>query len=387
MAWISKKGRHVGVGWRDLAGIEHWRACPSRATARELRRQIETEAALGRDWAPRRPGDQARLGEVLSQYLTIKADELAPRTLVRYGQALDLALRFAEQRSGADVGVSVLSRAFLEDYRAWLSAPETGLNGRARSRATVVKVIEPLELAWKWADESDRWDDIPRLRRLGLKRPRPARPVAPRFAEYDAMLLRLEQSTLGSSCHQGEEPTTPWPVRLGLLQRFLGVRRTEGLLLEWPFFDLHEGVVDIPDEVTKGGVSGRCVPLHPQLQGFLESWGPGEGFVVGASDLELTGRGHVCRSFRRAWAGVGVREQAWSGQPTHAARKMIRTAMVNAKIQPDVIDAYLGHAGAGTGGRRYTDTLELMDSLRAAVATIPDFPTCSPGPRCRCRSQ
>jgi integrase len=374
MAWLSRKGQRVGVGWRDLTGIEHWRACPDRTTARELQRQVEAEAALGRDWAPRRPGDPTRLGEVLAQYLTVKAEELAPRTLVRYGQALDLALCFAEQIHGPGVSVDVLSRAFLEDYRAWLSAPENGLHGRARSRATVVKVIEPLELAWLWAEDSERWEDVPRPRRLGLKRPRPARPVAPRFAEYDAMMSRLVKVTRESQWHRHGDTTTPWPVRLGLLQRFLGVRRTEGLLLEWRFFDLEQGVIDIPDEVTKGGASGRCVPLHPQLLGFLRSWEPKIGFVAGASDLELTGRGHVCRSFRRAWAGAGVREQAWRGQPTHSARKMIRTAMVNAGVQPDVIDAYLGHAGAGTGGRRYTDTLELMASLRAAVATIPDFP-------------
>ncbi|MFH1462992.1 MAG: site-specific integrase [Pseudomonadota bacterium] len=374
MAWIATKRKHVGVGWRDQAGREHWRACPDRTTARELKRQVEAEAALGRDWTPRRPGDATGLDEVLAQYLTVKAEELAPRTLVRYGQALDLALRFAEERHGAGVGISVLSRGFLEDLRSWLAAAENGRNGRARSRATVVKVLEPLELAWVWADESDRWEDVPRPRRLGLKRPRPARPVAPRFSEYDSMLVGLEKSTLESPWTRGEVTSPPWPVRLGLLQRFLGLRRTEGLLLEWRFFDLNEGVVDIPDEITKGGASGRCVPLHPQLLAFLKTWAPKEGFVVGASALELTGRGHVCRSFRRAWAGVGVREQAWRGQPTHAARKMVRTAMVNAGVQSDVIDAYLGHAGAGTGGRRYTDTLELMGSLRTALGAIPDFP-------------
>ena len=188
MAWLQQRGKKWGVGWYTLAGVGRWRSCPTKPVARRLKLQIESAVALGRDWEPDRPREAAGLEEVFRKYLEVRSFDLAQRTLVRYGYALDVCLQFARDRVQGQPKINVLSRAFLEDYRIWLSKNGTGRHAGARSFATVVKLTEPVELAWNWAEESERWPDVPRPQRLGLKQPRPRHAVAASFDEYDGML-------------------------------------------------------------------------------------------------------------------------------------------------------------------------------------------------------
>lgn len=129
----------------------------------------------------------------------------------------------------------------------------------------------------------------------------------------------------------------------------------------------------MPSESTKGGASGRVVPLPRWLEVLVGTWGPPSsgGTLVDAPAGELTGRGHVDRTLRRAWKRSGVRPAAWEGQPVHGARVTIRSTLAAAGVQGDVIDAYLGHAGQGAGSRHYTDRAALRPSLVAAADLLP----------------
>lgn len=358
MAASSRKVRGKWrVRWRDLAGAQHWRTCPDRATALELERQIEAAHALGRDWAPDAPARRGApaLAVVTEAYLRDRARTLAPRTLTRYAEALDQLLLFAGPRTVAD-----MSRQLLADGWIWLAAPEQGRHGRARSAETVRQLIEVWSLCWEWAHDHDEFGEhTPRPRRIETPRRTRSSPTAPTWADVDAMLAELDRLA------------PAWACRLAWLARFTGERRSALLQVRWSDLDLNRAALTIPDEVTKGGYGGRVVPLHDQLLAALRDW-PREGpTIVAAPAAELTGRGHCDRTLRRAWRRAGVPESRWQGQPLHAMRKTVRTWLAAQAVAADVIDAFLGHAGQGSGGRYYTDRAHLWPALVEAVKKIP----------------
>ena len=53
MAWIKKRGQKHQVLWRDLAGKECARTCPTARIAHKLKCEVEETLALGRDWQPK----------------------------------------------------------------------------------------------------------------------------------------------------------------------------------------------------------------------------------------------------------------------------------------------------------------------------------------------
>jgi len=314
----------------------------------------------------------------MTAWLTVNADQLAPRTLERYGEALDRFLAFLRKKHGDDPPVTVLSRSTMEEFRGWLGRAGGARHGRTRSASTVQKYCEAVELCWVWGEDSERWPDVPRPRRLKFRGGRRPQPVAATFDEFDAMLVELAKTVQRYGRRVDEGVARDWPLRTALLARYTGARRSAILQLGWDDLDLDRGALVLPNEITKGQYGGRTVPVHPALAAEVEGWEPIGERIVAAPELELTGRGHVDRTLRRAWARAEVREAVWRGQPLHVSRKMIRSSMVGAGVQPDVVDAYLGHAGAGTGGRSYTDRTFLWEPMVAAVAAIPRHPSMNP---------
>jgi integrase len=202
--------------------------------------------------------------------------------------------------------------------------------------------------------------------------------VAATFDEFDAMLVELARAIRRYGLRTDEGVAADWALRVALVARYTGARRTAILQLRWEDLDLDRAKLTLPSEITKGGYGGRVVPLHPALAAEVETWERLGSSVAAAPSLELTGRGHVDRTVRRAWARAGVRGAVWQGQPLHVARKTIRSSMAASGVQPDVIDCYLGHAGVGTGGRSYTDRTWLWAPMVKAVAEIPPHPSVCP---------
>ncbi len=354
------------VRWRDAEGNSRSRSHKTVGDAETLLAALEA----GDDPARPRKDDKREQGtlitEVLATYLRVEGMRFAPRTLTSYATALDLFLTFLAERR--IVRAPGLSRALLEDYRVWLGTPQGA--GPARAPNTIAKICQVAELAWEWAADADRWSDIPRSRRLKHKIVRP-QPSAPSLAEVDAMIRCLSATHQAWSHRAPAKTASDWIVRLAILARYTGERRSALLQLRWSHLDLARGAVQIPNEITKGGYGGRTVPLHPDLANRLRDWPRLGPTIVAAPPLELTGRGHCDRNIRRAWVRAGVPEERWTGQPVHAARKSLRTTLVAAGVQADVIDAFLGHSGEGTGGRSYTDRAHLWPAMVAALATIP----------------
>ena len=190
MASIKKRGSKWMVRWRGSDGVQVTRTCPTKKSADELRLQIEVEQAHGRDWRPE--VEQARrivdLEAVLTAYVEHRSLRLRSTTLRRYAENLDIFVRFLRTKpTSAVLTPAELSRATLESYYAWLVRPENGLHGRAREPDTARKIVEVAQLAWRWADESERWPgEIPRPRSIEMIRSPPQPVVAPNWAEMAA---------------------------------------------------------------------------------------------------------------------------------------------------------------------------------------------------------
>lgn len=370
MASIDKRGDGYRVRWRE-GGRSRSRQCPDYATAKRLKRQVEQSRALGQRWEPATAGRLPLLGEVAEAYLTSRAIALADNTLRRYAESLDLFLEFLRARDGRHRWTTQdLSKQLLRDWWGWLRTPETGRHGKQRTESTCrshLLVVQGRRGLWTWAWEHDEFGpDVPRPRAIELPKKRQHRPVAPTWAEVDAILAALDTGP-------GAERRR-CVARALRLARYTGIRREAVLLLHWSDVDLEAGVLEVRPENTKGGRSGRVLPLHPTLAQDLAGWGRREGYLVGPELGGTSGKAaHLGRTIHRARQRAGVGPNAWLGQPMHAARKCLRTHLVAVGVQPDIIDALLGHVGRGTGGRTYTDRADprVWARLVEAVGTIP----------------
>jgi hypothetical protein len=96
-------------------------------------------------------------------------------------------MRFAMQHiKSKHLDVSILSKPILEDFYTWLLEPENGRHGRQRSLNTARKQVEYLQVAWKWAEDSERWPGaIPKAKRIEMKKLPPPQVMAPSWDEMD----------------------------------------------------------------------------------------------------------------------------------------------------------------------------------------------------------
>ena len=349
------------IRWYDLDGVRRSRSVSTKRDARRLSAQIEASKGLGVDWKPQGFRGVPSLDEACREFLTDRARLLKPRTVMRYSDALGLLLKFVEEKDPRRRWtVKHLTRPLMADGWGWLMDPKTSRHNRGRTVPTGRKLIQVWTLLWKWAYDHDQHGaHTVRPRVLELPKMYPPVSVAPTWGDVDAMLAAL--------C----ETAPDWGIRLGWLVRYTGARRGALLRLTWDRVDLEARRIVLSSETTKGGYGGRSIPIHQHLVQLMAGWGIREGRVVGAPELELTGRGHVDRTFRRAWKRAGVRPERYKGRPIHGLRHCLRTHLVHHRIAIDVIDAILGHAGSSTGSRHYTDRAALWPDIVAAVATIP----------------
>ena len=270
--------------------------------------------ALGRDWSPDAPIDAVvTLNKVLDAYLEHRALRLRPTTLRRYRENVELFRRFlGGWFRGRASTPEVLSRPLLESYYAWLLKAENGLHGRARTADTARKIAEVAQLAWKWADESERWPDIiPRPRTIEMVRALPRPVSAPSWGEMDACVAACEG----------------WIRCLAVMLRSTGLRVGETMQLRWSDANLDSGRLTIRPEVDKSG-RGRVIPLAPFLLGEMQGWGRREGYIVPENTLlhhevpvDADGLGHrEQRELAVAVAPAGLHEARASIQDEEGDR-------------------------------------------------------------------
>ena len=188
---------------------------------------------------------------------------------------------------------------------------------------------------------------------------RPAR--APTWAEMDLCIA-----------HAPDE----WLHRHLVLLRFLGLRETQALQLEWSDVDMDAAIILIRGELgkSKQEKQGRALPMSPHLVAELAGWGRREGLLLGREAPNTAWR-H--RATCEAWEMCGGSEDIWRGQPHHAFRKGFRSELVRAGGHTDAIEYYCGRS-VGTRAD-YTDPralplLELV-ALVPPIGAAPNVPT------------
>lgn len=304
----------------------------------------------------------------MEAYIDHRALRLRGTTLRRYGENLDLFTRFLrEKQPKGTLYASLLGKPLLEEFYSWLCKAENGLHGRARTADTARKIAEVVQLAWTWAEESERWpNQIPRPKRIEMVRSEPAAVVAPTWAEMDACVL---------ACRG-------WHQKLALVLRYTGLRVGETMLLLWSDVNMQAGTLTLRKEIIKAG-PGRTIPLSPHLLEELATWGKREGWLIPSGrkkgDRERQAR---ARDINRAWERAGVRPVAWKGRPDHAFRKGFKSGLLALRAREDAIDFLQGHSlRGGSASGRYIDpamlglpeTVALIPKIGAAAVNVVQF--------------
>jgi integrase len=371
VATIENRKGVYSVRWRTLGGHQKRWTCSTREIAKQVQREIEDSLSLGRDWQPQGVRTEADLAEVTRAYIENRSLRLRPRTLRRYAENLDLFIRFLRQREGdGALPVSLLSRPLMEDFYTWLCQPENGLHMRQRSADTARKIAEVAQLCWQWADESERFGNIPRPKRIEMLRSAPPPVMAPTWAEMDACLAASRS----------------WHHNVVLFLRYTGLRVGESMLLEWRDVNLELGTLTIRPETSKTG-NGRVIPLSPHLVAVLGNWEKEDIYLIPSGRKKGDRyRQARARDIARAWERAGVRKEVWDGSPDHAFRRGFKSGLLALGAHPDAIDYLQGHSlGKGGARARYIDPWAALP-LKATVQLIPTVgsSTNKPHPRQVC---
>ena len=363
MAWIKKRGPKYEVGWRNLAGEERTRTCPTRANAKNLKLEVEGTLSEGRDWQPEITGREPLLREVAEAYIEKRALKKRADTVRMDGVYLDVFVRFCATKEKRAT-VALLSRPLLDSYLAWLARPYTTVRKKKpRKGVTIAKFIRAAQLMWVWAENCERWPGmIPRPRLLAKddipdSAPQPV--VAPTWAEMDACV---------HACRG-------WQRKLATWLRYTGLRVNESMQFMRADVDTDRGELTIRPEIDKSGV-GRIIPLSKLILDEIETWAKRdvgaerEGYLIPSNRRPGPHeREPRSRDMALAWKAAGVREAVWKRRPDHAFRKGFKSELLAAKADRDAVDYLQGHKlGAGSRGL-YIDPTRLP--TREALALIP----------------
>ncbi len=363
MASIQRRRGKLRVRWRDPDGQERARPCPDLATARRIQREVESCVAEGRRWEPRDARPLPDLEEILTAYARDRIRVLAPGTAERYARNLQIFLRWLREREGANARLTpdLLTRSLLAEFYEHLAG--NGRHGRARRDSTRRKIVDVVQLAWKWAYNDDEVGElVPPPRIIEMRRPEGAPTVAPTWAEMDAVIQAFSDGS--------------WERKLAIVLRFTGLRVQQALELRWEDVDLGQATLTIRGELGKSRQErrGRIVPVSTHLVGILAGWGKRDGYLIPTNRKACRERLARPRDMGRAWDRAGVRKAAWEGRPHHAFRKGFVSELRRAGADGDAVEVLVGHS-LGLKGV-YTDSDALP--LRRAVDLIPPLANAQP---------
>lgn len=168
----------------------------------------------------------------------------------------------------------------------------------------------------------------------------------------------------------------PAPLRiLNAIMAYTGMRRGEACGLRWldlkedkPLWRLH--IERQYDGDTLKGPDGdgapRVVPVHPQLLGILQVWGP----VGSDSNIPIVPNGSIPytknahqKQFARALRNIGVTDAT---RRTHAFRRHFVTSLRESGVRAEVIRA-MTHRGVGLDVLYRYDAVEWHDMCKAVL--------------------
>lgn len=360
MASIHKRGKKWDVHWRDRSGQQRQRRCPDAATAKRVKLEVEAAAALGRDWDPDavaglRP--EPRLSAAVATYLDEVHRLRAGSTSKLAGTRMDIFLGFLRATDrGKDPPLSVLSRALMSEFYAWLSD---------REKSTRRRYVREVEAMWRTAAEHGLSVPMP------VKLPMPAAPrkrtLAPTWEEMDACVAATQDEWWDR--RGGRREPNLHLYRLAVLLRYTGLRVAQVMDLDWRHVDMRRAHLTVESGKSEAEKVGRIVPISPHLAAELATWGRREGWLVPSVRSATAGRERTARQrdMIRCWQRSGARPEVYTGQSHHAWRKGFVSRLKALGADDEAVEYLVGH-GLGLRGV-YVDPDALP--LVAAVALIP----------------
>jgi integrase len=349
------RGGAIRLKWRDPdKRARSWTVHSERAAVL-LEEEIRASLDLGRRWEPRDACPIPRLAAALTAYTQRCARVLAPATAIRYARSLDLFLRHIDDDKAP---VTVLSRASLEAFYAWLRSSPVPKRDHPRALSTSRKTVEHIHGAWVWLYDTDEYGphvDRPRT----IEMPDLVAPlvIAPTWEEADACVMAITHDATRV---------------LATVLRYTGLRISQAMLLDWQDVDLEEATVHIRTGKSKQERRGRVIPISPHLVAYLSGLGTREGLVVPlAGDEVPTDRLLRPRQLVDAWERSGVRPEVWRGRTSHAFRRAFTTGLERAGAHADAVEYLVGHAAAKGARASYLDPTALP--LRETVDLIPEI--------------
>lgn len=317
----------------------------STAEARdELLRAVQLAEDLGRRYEPEPPRRAIpAIGDSMMAFLDDVRRVRAPGTLQTYKEAIIGFLEYLHESGQGHATVADFNREWLTGYYAHL---EFGRHVAKRSATTKRRIVEKVELAWRWLFDTEWHEAVPRPKRIEM--PRSASPAvqAPTWEEMDAAVKACR--------HEG-------PLRLTTLLRYTGLRVGQALALTWADVDLERAMLTI---APHKGLPGFIQPMSPHLVEELGKWGTREGHVITWRPV----RQYRERAVAAAWADAGVREVVWKRRQDQAFRRGVVSGLAREGVDREAAELFVGHAIGGVRAH-YLDREALP--LRTAAAAIP----------------
>jgi integrase len=182
-----------------------------------------------------------------------------------------------------------------------------------------------------------------------------------------------------SKLMRAAEGERDWPAAI-LFGYYTGARLSDVANMQWSAIDLEQRLIRFTPSKTKKPVT---IPLHDELEReLLKKPGIGKAFLFPPLAGKGTGGKHgLSGRFAAIMEKAGIEGKitqhakggrALSNLSFHSLRHSFNSAMANAGVSQEIRQILTGHASAETN-KLYTH--HELESLRAAIATLPGLPS------------
>ncbi len=358
MATYSKRGQKYRVRWRN-PGDKNTRSysIPDEQTAREFSAEASRCEARSEPWVPpplrMTPVAQQDLEGLATDWLRDIRRTARAATISAYGDSVGRFIEFSGAHLGRVPVLTDLTPTVVKAFDANLESRKLTIYTR-RARVAAVK-------SWAGWIESVHPDVFRAAPVKAVKMPRPPkpRPLALPWSEIDAIVREMGGGGGVAA----------------MIARCTGLRRGEVVGLRWGDLETTpNGVVyfNVRDEITKGGRSGRRIPIAPVLARFLQERRSQLGAVPDNDDqiAPITGPSFTVMTTSAIKDAVAKGRCRNSAKKVRSSTHLFRYAFVTnvrrAGADADAVEQLVGH---DIGIKRHY--LDLDTLMQAAVAHVP----------------
>ena len=363
MANYSRRGKGYSVRWRNPGEKNPRRyQVPDLRTAKALNAEACAHEARGETWVPPKlrvdPATVQSLDDLAISWLVDKRRTATQSTIRAYTDSVERFIDFVGTRTGCSPTLVHFERDHVRAFDASMLARGLSVSTR-RARVAAVKAWA----GWLEAEYPDDFRAAP-VRAVAMPRAPAAKALALSWGEVDAVIDEMTG--------HGQVAAT--------IGRCTGLRRGEVVSIRWDDliavaggqFRLH-----IRDETTKGGRSGRTIPIAPVLAEYLAQYRHSLLKLTGSTDLIVPIRDYYYGVLMTSALRAAVAKQTCRADvlkvrsSTHLLRKAFVTNLRRAGADADAVEHLIGHKLAGVRAHY----LDLEDLMLTAVQLVPPLPT------------